>query len=142
MRSQRIKKQPHSSLVSACIEIIIKGETPPSENVIRKLHWAERKRIKDKWYYLIREQVRPQKVYFRKITITGILKRRFDFDNWVGANKSCVLDNLKKIKLIEDDFLTKVKVEYNQEIAGKRQIATIIKLELPEPRKKEEHNGR
>lgn len=118
------------------LEIIIKGETPPSENVIRRLHWAERKRIKDRWFYLIREQVRPQKVYFRKITITGLMKRRLDPDNFVGACKSCVVDNLKKIRLIEDDFLTKVEIEYKQEIAGKRQIATIIKMELPEARKK------
>lgn len=84
----------------------------PSLNVLLRMHWSSRSKLKKQWAQLIRRLIEP--IYFKKITIIGMQKRLYDYDNFVGGCKELVVDNLRQKNWIKDDNIKNVKIEYLQ----------------------------
>jgi len=94
-------------------QLIIKVDQPlPSNNDIKRLHWADYNRLKETWLWSMLTHKQPPEVksYFRKIKIIRHYsvankkhpQRPFDFDNFIGGMKATI-DSLKDLRLIEDD---------------------------------------
>ena len=110
------------------MKIVIDDISVPSGNRLIRMHWAVRRKLIKDWYWLILAGAKgTDKVnYYRYVKITGIVKRRMDDTNFRTACDKLINDNLKKLLLIEDDFLTKCSFDYIQEVAkGKKPQITI-----------------
>lgn len=86
------------------LDIIIK-----SRNVLDKMHWAAKRRLKQEYALLIRNQMRLNPIYEeaeegRKYTleIVSYRKRLLDYDNLVGGCKQ-LLDAMVHENFIWDD---------------------------------------
>lgn len=84
----------------------------PSLNVLMRMHWANKSKLKKQWALFIRRPI--DKVYFKKMTIIGMQTRIYDYDNFVGGCKELVVDNLRQKNWIKDDNIKNIKVEYLQ----------------------------
>lgn len=121
------------------LTMVIK-DTPISENVIRNMHWGTRKKLRDKWYWLILSQSGPideTHTYYKGVEITGYMKRRLDYDNFVGGCKSVIVDNLTRLGLIKNDWLENIEITYDQKQyvkAGMTEPCTKIVLSSPTER--------
>lgn len=87
------------------LDIIIK-----SRNILDKLHWAEKKRLKQEYSLLLRNQMRLNPIYEiakegRKYTleIVSYRKRLLDYDNLVGGSIKQLLDAMTSENFIWDD---------------------------------------
>lgn len=71
----------------------------PSLNVMEKVHWAEVKRLKNLWIYLIRSAL-PSDITpatgRRRVTIHRFSPGELDLDNLAGGSKHIILDLLRK----------------------------------------------
>lgn len=99
----------------------------PSLNVLLRLHWSARSKLKAQWGLFIRRPVDP--IYFKKITIIGMQKRLYDYDNFVGGCKELVVDNLRHKNWIKDDNIKNVKIEYLQMKSKKDELIIQFKKE-------------
>ena len=90
--------------------LIIPGDPPPSLNQQERMHWAKRKRLRERWaldaFYTWLEAGRP---CFRRASVRYYLyyatNRRRDADNCVAACKP-ILDGLKGHAFADDDAAT------------------------------------
>ena len=84
--------------------------TIKSRNVLDRLHWAKKRRLKQEYALLIRNQMRTKPHYGKLITeptkftleIVSYRKRYLDFDNLVGGCKQ-LLDAMIEEQFIWDD---------------------------------------
>jgi len=87
-----------------------------SLNVMLKLHWSKRYKLRNEWereiWALFNGKV-PRSNCKMDIKITSCRKKMIDQDNFVGGCKP-ILDSMKKLGLIVDDSAAWVKVEYEQ----------------------------
>ena len=87
------------------LDIIIK-----SRNILDRMHWAAKRKLKQEYALLIRNQMRTKKHYHDLITepkfftleIVSYRKRLLDYDNLVGGCKQ-LIDALSKERFIWDD---------------------------------------
>ena len=87
------------------LDIIVK-----SRNVLDRLHWATKRRLKQEYALLIRNQMRTKPHYKELIKeptkftleIVSYRKRYLDFDNLVGGSKQ-LIDALTEEEFIFDD---------------------------------------
>ena len=97
---QQEKKQP-----SGFDELVINHKAH-SRNVIDKMHWSQKHKLKGQYRLLIRNQMRINKIKETdkkcSIEITCYLKRLIDIDNLWGGLKQFI-DALTKEKFIKDD---------------------------------------
>jgi len=84
--------------------------TIKSRNVLDRLHWAKKRRLKQEYALLIRNQMRTKPHYGKLITeptkftleIVSYRKRYLDFDNLVGGCKQ-LIDAMIEEQFIWDD---------------------------------------
>jgi len=94
-------------------------ETAPSPNQVMRLHWAERKKLWDRWgrfiWACVLTQGRlPEKPPERaRVTITRSGVRLLDPDNLTGSCKP-VIDALTRNRLITDDSSEHIELEVRQ----------------------------
>ena len=77
-------------------------ELPPSLNKWQRMHWGKRKKVKEKWIWLIKEQKPKFHSGSVRITFTRVSTRMMDFDN-IGGSFKPIGDALTKCGVIEDD---------------------------------------
>ena len=81
-----------------------------SRNVLDRLHWAVKRKLKQEYALLIRNKMRTKPHYkeliteptFFKLEIVSYRKRYLDFDNFVGGCKQ-LIDAMIEEKFIWDD---------------------------------------
>lgn len=97
-------------------------ETAPSPNRVMRLHWAQRKKLWDRWGRFIwaavlqqgqLPQAPPERA---RVTITRHGVKALDPDNLVGAHKP-VIDALTRNRLIADDSAAHIELHVSE---GKR----------------------
>ena len=93
------------------VEIPMKVE---SLNVLLRLHWASRRRLKNQWAIMLKSRLHEAKRAYKFVQIHAFRNRLLDYDNLVGGCKEAIVDNLKDLGFIEDDSPDKVNVIYNQ----------------------------
>ena len=84
--------------------------TIKSRNVLDRLHWAAKRRLKQEYALLIRNQMKLKKHYsdliknptFFTLEIVSFRKRYLDFDNLVGGCKQ-LIDAMIEEQFIWDD---------------------------------------
>ena len=87
------------------LDVIIK-----SRNILDKMHWAAKRKLKQEYALLIRNQMRTKKHYNELITkptfftleIVSYRKRLLDYDNLVGGCKQ-LIDAMVDEQFIWDD---------------------------------------
>jgi len=82
--------------------------TLPSLNTFLRIHWAERKRIKDEfthcvWALANESRIPPMKCICISATLYHSTKRKRDLDNFEATLKKVTQDSLVRIGLIPDD---------------------------------------
>lgn len=110
------------------IEIVI-PEPTRSLNELQRMHWAQRKRLRQMYEHEIMAQVawadRIKRNQFKVVTIERYGMRRLDHDNFVGGCKPLV-DALTRTAMIWDDAPDFVAVEYIQKLAKKKDTRTRV----------------
>ena len=102
-----------------------------SGNVLARKHWAERRRLKQEYKLLIRNQMRRKKVPFcedkkYKLVILSYRKKLLDIDNlWSGLKQ--LLDALIEENFIYDDSPDYVDIKLDQYTAKEYQTIIIRK---------------
>ncbi len=114
---------PDSSLVVINLPIKIK-----SRNVLDREHWAVKRRNKQEYALLIRNQMRLNKIPKAKnqkytISILSLRKRKLDFDNLVGGCKH-LIDALIEEDFIFDDSPKYLDIKFEQVVSS--EYETII----------------
>ena len=87
------------------LDIIIK-----SRNILDRMHWAEKRKLKQEYALLVRNQMRTKPHYhklikettFFTLEIVSYRKRYLDFDNLVGGCKQ-LIDAMIEEQFIWDD---------------------------------------
>ena len=85
------------------LDIIIK-----SRNVLDKLHWAQKRRLKQEYSLLLRNQLRLNPVYKKAeqrrytVEIVSWRKRLLDYDNLVGGCKQLIDAMVDEIFIWDD----------------------------------------
>ena len=102
-----------------------------SRNVLDRQHWAVKRKEKQHWCLLVRNQMRLNKVRFTEekekhsIEIISYRSRKLDYDNLVGGCKQ-LLDACSEEKLIWDDAPKYLDLKVEQHI-GKKYETIIIR---------------
>lgn len=106
-------------------------DTPPSLNVLMRLHWRNQQRLREKWKLLVRSQLNGN--YLKAIVrircqITLCHAKFYDVDNAYGACKVLV-DALKDWRLIYDDTKQYLDLTVTQAKCPHKRRHTIVDLE-------------
>ena len=111
------------------IKIVIE-EVPPSLNVLLRLHWAERRKLQERWDDLIfagawRSGWRKKDPYFKEVSITYQFRniRKRDRDNFAPK---IIMDSLQRNGIIEGD--SPEEVSYDWSFKSGPSDRTIIEL--------------
>jgi Holliday junction resolvase RusA-like endonuclease len=91
-----------------------------SRNVLDREHWAVKRKDKQEYCLLIRNQMRINKIDFAKackykLTIISVRKRKLDYDNLVGGCKH-LIDALIDERFIHDDSPEYIDLNISQVI--------------------------
>lgn len=110
---------------------------PPTLNNMLRLHWSKRHRLMGDWKVLLLEALGrrrfPPARGPRRVVIRVTRGCRQDPDNR-AFNAKLILDNLKKLRLIEDDRPSLLELQVEEQYGRRRQ--TIIEiLEIEQGRK-------
>ena len=102
-----------------------------SRNVLDKLHWAAKGRMKQEYALLIRNQITRKKVSKAKkkkykLIILSYRKRKLDYDNLVGGCKQ-LIDALIQEGFIFDDSPDYIDLKVQQFTAKEYQTIIIRK---------------
>ena len=104
--------------------------TAPSLNRLLRLHWADRRKLKDDWQWLLlAERAKgnfPKHQTKLKITITRFSPKLLDTDNLYGSCK-IVLDAMKAVGILVDDSPSHIDLICSQ---AKGKSRTQIKVEI------------
>lgn len=89
-----------------------------SRNIIDKLHWAKRNRMRGDWQWLVRAAVLAAKVQVVRqnhgaLTIERVSPRKLDHDNFVGGCKQ-LQDALVREGFFVDDSVKHLTTTYIQ----------------------------
>ena len=100
------------------IEIPIKIK---SRNILDREHWAVKRRNKQEYSLLIRNQMRLNKIPFArcksyKLNILSYRKKKLDYDNLVGGCKH-LIDALIDERFIHDDSPEYVNLHIEQHLS-------------------------
>ena len=102
-----------------------------SRNVLDRQHWAVKRKEKQHWCLLVRNQMRLNKVRFTEekekhsIEIISYRSRKLDYDNLVGGCKY-LIDALIDEKMIYDDAPDYLDIKISQQIDKKQR--TVVKI--------------
>ena len=102
-----------------------------SRNVLDRQHWAVKRKEKQHWCLLVRNQMRLNKVRFTEekekhsIEIISYRSRKLDYDNLVGGCKY-LIDALIDEKMIYDDGPDYLDIKISQQIDKKQRTVVII----------------
>jgi len=104
---------------------------PPSLNIWSRLHWAARKRVKDKWCDFIwalcnENRVHPVEKVHLSATIYFPQSRRRDPDNYTATTYKIICDCLVRIGILKDDsyeYVTFTPVKFEK--GGSKTVLTI-----------------
>lgn len=93
------------------------------------MHWAERRRLAEKWDLRVLAAVAfarceaptltPYGAARRRVTLVRVGGRTMDVDNWVGACKETIVDALVRRKVLRDDSPAWAELVYAQRRAGR-----------------------
>lgn len=84
------------------------AEATPSINVHYGHHWSKKHRLRNKWHWLVKAEVRRQQIWVppkwakARIRIERHSPRLIDYDN-CRAGMKALLDGLKEAEIILDD---------------------------------------
>lgn len=117
------------------MEIRIDEIGPSLNNWYAGSHWAQRKKVKDRWRLLVREAVAgceavDEEDYPVSIEVTcrfGKGRRGYDADN-LGATSKLVIDGLIKAGIIEDDTRNFVESVTYRPIKHKGKDETVVRI--------------
>jgi hypothetical protein len=102
-----------------------------SLNKLQRMHWAQRKRLRDQYERIIRLVRRPcdrvKRYEFRCVKIERHGVRQLDHDNFVGGCKP-LIDALKNVGLIWDDSPSYCRVKYTQHQIGTKRARTVVSI--------------
>ena len=113
---------------------IIKVEAAtPSPNELNRMHWAERRRLKETFGWLLASALNklpkiPKATGPRKLIIERHGRKVLDQDNLVSGAKA-VVDCIKEQRLILDDNPRDCRMEFRQVISRRDVPHTVIYLE-------------
>lgn len=101
----------------------------PSLNKLQRMHWAQRKRLRDQYERIIRScrrsSDRVKRQQFRCVKIERHSARRLDHDNFVGGCKPLV-DALVRAAVIWDDSPEYLEANYIQCKATAKTAKTVV----------------
>ena len=112
--------------------ITIEAATP-SPNELNRMHWAERRRLKEATGWLLASALNkqpkiPKATGPRKLVIERHGRKALDQDNLAGGAKD-LIDCIKEQRLIKDDCPSLCSMEFRQVIDKKSGAHTVIYLE-------------
>ena len=112
-------------------DIIVTPIRVQSRNVLDRPHWAARRRLKQEYALLIRNQIKRKKITKAeqkkyKLLILSYRKRKLDYDNLVGGCKQ-LIDALIQEGFIFDDSTDYIDLKVEQFIAKEYQTIIIRK---------------
>ena len=116
-------------------DIITLSHKIESANVLNKKHWAVKRRCKQIWALLIRNQMRLKKIKECdigekfKLTIISYRKKLCDIDNLYGGGVKQLLDACSEEKLIWDDAPKYIDLKVEQH-KSKKYKTIIIREKL------------
>ena len=103
-----------------------------SRNILDRQHWAVKRKDKQLWALLIRNQMRLNKIKLTKdkekhnIKIISFRSRMLDYDNLVGGCKQ-LIDAMIQEGLIYDDNPEYLDIEITQ-VKSKQQLTIITRV--------------
>lgn len=107
------------------MKIILPIKTP-SLNELYRMHWSARRKLNQKWDWLLIANCKGKnKRHYKNLIILSKRKRLIDQDNFIGGTKG-LLDTLKNSGWIKDDDLKSVTVTYQQEKSKKEETILIL----------------
>ena len=121
-------------------KITIKTLTP-SLNKLLRMHWAERKKLKDDLAWEVFAELQKQNPEYEvillpqkaKLEITSYRKSFLDKDNFIGGLK-LLIDAIKELRIIYDDSPEFLTLKATQKIEKKRKNQrTEITIYRPSP---------
>ena len=113
---------------------IIKVEAAtPSPNELNRMHWAERRRLKETFGWLLASALNklpkiPKATGPRKLIIERHGRKVLDQDNLVSGAKA-VVDCIKERRLILDDCPSACSMEFRQVVSRRDGPHTVVILE-------------
>ena len=113
---------------------IIKVEAPtPSPNELNRMHWVERRRLKESFGWLLVSALNkmpkiPKATGPRHLVIERHGRKALDEDNLAGGAKG-LIDCIKEQKLILDDNPQDCRMEFRQVVSRRDGPHTVIYLE-------------
>ena len=125
--------------------ITIEAATP-SPNELNRMHWAERRRLKETFGWLLASALNklpkiPTATGPRRLVIERHGRKALDQDNLAGGCKS-LIDCIKEQRLILDDNPNVCQMEFRQVVSRKGGPHTTIYLEdIASPYKNEAPAG-
>ena len=113
-------------------KIVVEMPTP-SPNELNRMHWAERRRLKETFGWLLASALNklpkiPKATGPRRLVIERHGRKALDQDNLAGGAKGLV-DCIKEQRLILDDCPELCSMEFKQVINKKNGSHTVIYLE-------------
>jgi hypothetical protein len=90
------------------------NDASPSQNILDRMHWTERRQIKAEWHYRIRSskgflQI-PKATGPRRLTVERHSRGTLDTSNLIGGAKG-IIDNLVELGLFLDDNPARLHLE-------------------------------
>jgi len=113
---------------------IIKVEAAtPSPNELNRMHWAERRRLKETFGWLLASALNklpkiPKATGPRRLVIERHGRKAMDQDNLAGGAKG-LIDCIREQKLVLDDNPNVCQMEFRQIVSRKDGPHTLIYLE-------------
>jgi Holliday junction resolvase RusA-like endonuclease len=111
-------------------------ETPVSINALLRMHWAPRKKLIDRWHYMVwglcnEARISPTKRCEIKAVIYFAQNRKRDLPNYIASLDKLVLDGLVRCGIIIDDdplHINKFVVEFGVDKEKPRTEVSISSL--------------
>jgi Holliday junction resolvase RusA-like endonuclease len=101
---------------------------PLSTNMLVKMHWAQKKRYREKAAWALRCAAIGNEIELygevrrrRRVVITLYIPRRFDLDNAYGGQK-ILIDAMRDVGLIRNDSMRWVDLTINQKISKIKRV--------------------
>ena len=113
-------------------DIIVTPIRVQSRNVLDRQHWAARRRLKQEYALLIRNQIKRKKITKAeqkkyKLLILSYRKKKLDVDNLYGGSCKSLIDALIQEGFIFDDSTDYIDLKVEQFIAKEYQTIIIRK---------------
>lgn len=105
---------------------------PPSENEMLRMHFRQRKELKDIWYLhlytsFFNSGIRKAKIK-RVVRITVRSKKERDRGNLWGPADKMILDNLTRLGFIVDDSPKWIDVDVQGEVGEPRTVVEVSEV--------------